>query len=142
MGNSASAMEQADTVREEDRPQLMECLMEGCLDISEGCYERFKRIKCLMKHPPPEPMDIKKRYLTLRQLFHGTRLEGLVAATRESVKKRVPAELGVNMDDLFETQDTAFDAWKQREWEREASKAAEEEPVILNTAISFVVNPQ
>eukprot|EP00899_Mesostigma_viride_P007326 jgi/Mesvir1/16595/Mv10130-RA.1 len=127
MGNSASAMEQASAVNEGDRTQLMECLMEGCLDISEGCYERFKRIQKLMKHPPPEPMDIKRRYLTLRQLFHGTPLEGLVSETRERVKGRVPEEFGVDMDELFETQDKHFEAWKSREAEREAGRAAEEE---------------
>eukprot|EP00899_Mesostigma_viride_P026045 jgi/Mesvir1/6625/Mv16276-RA.1 len=105
----------------------MECLMEGCLDIAEGCYDRFKRIRCIMKHPPPEPMDIKRRYLTLRQHFHGTAMEGLVMATRERVKERVPSELGVDMDDLFRIQDRAFDAWMSKKAEREASKAAEEE---------------
>eukprot|EP00899_Mesostigma_viride_P009550 jgi/Mesvir1/18597/Mv17106-RA.1 len=127
MGNSASAMKEATAVDAEDRGQLMECLMEGCLDISEGCYDRFKRIKRVMKHPPPEPMDIKKRYLTLRQLFDGTQLEWMVAQTRERVKGRVPVELGIDVDDMFRVQDGLFEEWKDAEMERAARRQATEE---------------
>eukprot|EP00899_Mesostigma_viride_P001750 jgi/Mesvir1/11576/Mv04338-RA.1 len=124
MGNAESVMSEALAVKECDRPQLVECLMEGCLDICEGCAGRFERVKKLNSHPEnPEPMDIRVRYLTLRQLLFETPFHSLVMDAKVRVAARVHESIRPGMDALFAGIDAEFEAWKIRQAEAKVNAA-------------------
>eukprot|EP00899_Mesostigma_viride_P011240 jgi/Mesvir1/20116/Mv13355-RA.1 len=127
MGNVQPTLAKFEALSEDDQDKLMQCLLEGCVDISESCVDRYLDCHGKWKHVEPELAEMKRRYLTLRQLLSSTPSHEALMKARERARDRVKPEHVSILEKIYKTQDAAYDAWVEEETQKRLAREAEEE---------------